>query len=678
MKANSVMRIDGHKWKSLYYAHRKSLLFLLFALTVSAVVACLYMGDLSSKVLKHTSYISNRDEEQFVHDFTSGMRIEQTFSCYHDFDLITLDFSDHDMVLQGKVTVQILDEQSSEILISSEKEMSDIHYQIPLEVSFADVGGGQAGRSYRVVLYSDGTADDAVGVYGYVSDDETAWINGIESEFALSIGVHGYTGSFTILAVMILGIGMLAILLVILGTFEGRFREENVFLLLACPFVICMLLMWPGNSVYDETRHYHTVYNYSNSILGYGNSEDGTELQMRKCDVLADEIQRGLGSAENAQAQSWGYYIQRMTEETGSTEMVPVLISAAPVVQNGTIIEYLPATLGLTLGRLLGVDYLGTGTLARLANVICYLALCYFAIRKTPILKSLFVLLSALPMNLYQVSGISYDGLTFGIGIVVLAYIMKLWVGRLVKKEWISLTTFAMMLGCCKGGVYLALLLLLCFIPKEHYEGRKWLKITGVVFAGGIAMLYSFVPVMMRWFGLGDNVSYVVNEIYTTSGKMHLMFAFKYPFRFIKMLAKTLIINDELYLGQMLGYRTAWANGTISSVVMLLFLVMLIFASMRIDDKDLKIDLKARLGILFILIVEVVGMHAIFLVDTPINSTIIVGCQGRYFILFIPCILLLFRNNGLIFKEKREYLYPLFSMAQLIYLYNFLELFMCA
>lgn len=658
--------------------HRSSILFVFLALIVSMVIACLYMGDLSSKVLKYTSYISNRDEEQFVHDFTSGMRIEQRFSCYHDFDLITLDFSDHDMVLQGKVTVQILDEQSSEILISFEKEMSDIHYQIPLEISFADVGGGQAGRSYRVVLYSDGTVDDAVGVYGYVSDDETAWINGIESEFALSIGVHGYTGSFTILTVTILGIGMLTILLVILGTFEGRFREENIFLLLAVPFVISMLLMWPGNSVYDETRHYHTVYNYSNCVLGYGSSEDGTELQMRKCDVLDYEVQKGIGSAENAQAQSWGYYIQRMTEENGSTELVPVSISAASVVKNGTIIEYLPATLGLTLGRLLGLDYLGTGTLARLANVICYLALCYFAIRKTPTLKSLFVLLSALPMNLYQVSGISYDGLTYGIGIVVFAYIMKLWVDGLVKKEWISLTVFAMMLGCCKGGVYLTLLLLLCFIPKEQYEGRKWLKIAGVVFAGGIAMLYSFVPVILRWFGFGLEQTSIVNGASIVSNQFHLSLVYTAPFKFIKLLVKTLVENGDKYLGQMLGYRTAWANAVIDEVVMLPFLVLMILAVCKTDETDFSLGCRARIGISVLLLAEVVGMHAIFLTETPISSPEIVGCQGRYFILFIPCILLLFRNNGLIFKEKQEYLYPLFGMAQLIYLYNFLELFMCA
>ena len=43
-----------------------------------------------------------------------------------------------------------------------------------------------------------------------------------------------------------------------------------------------------------------------------------------------------------------------------------------------------------------------------------------------------------------------------------------------------------------------------------------------------------------------------------------------------------------------------------------------------------------------------------------------------------PHILLLFRNNGLMYKEKKEYLYPCFSMAQLVYLYFFLEIFMCA
>lgn len=657
---------------------RTCLVFLALALLICLIIGFMYKGDLSNRVLTYITYISNQDEEQFVHDFTTGMEIQQVFSSYHDFDLITLSFSDHDAVQRGKIQLQIIDQETGEAVISSEMNMSEIHYAVPVEVSFHDIGGGKADHEYLIVLHSSQTEETAIGVYGYHTERQTASINGEKSDYALSIGIHGYTKAFKILTLSVLLISMIAIIAVVLGTFEFRLKEQNVFLLLAMPFTLCMLTMWPGNHVYDEDRHYYTVYNYSNRILEYGNSEDGTELLMRQCDVQNSAVQKGLGTAQNEQAQSFGFYTERIMEKDFNTELVTVDIGYAPVVQNGTWIEYFPEIIGMTLGRILHCNYYWMGTLARLMNIACYMALCYLAICKTPTLKSLFVLLSALPMNLYQISGISYDGFTFGVGIVLFAFIMKLWVKGLERKEWILFAILSVALGSCKGGVYLTLLLLLCFIPKKQFENKKWIKIVLMISVGGISMLWSFVPVMLRWFGFGLQETPIVNGVSSVSNMFHLSFAYTYPAQFIKMLVKTLVENADMYLGQMLGYRTAWANTTIDQVVMLPFLVLLIMAAIKTDENDFTVGRKARIGIAVLLGLEFVGMHAIFLTETPMNSHIIIGCQGRYFILFIPCILLLFRNNGIVFKEKREYLYPLFSMAQLVYLYYFLELFMCA
>lgn len=672
------MKNDAIKLKIIIVKHRSCLVFFLLALIISVGIAYLYIEELSNKILPYISYVSNQDEEQFVHDFVAGMEIQQDFASYHDFDLITLSFSDHDTIQQGTLQLRIIDNETEEILIDREIDMGDIHYAVPVKISFEDVGGGKEKHNYSILLNSRQTGETAVGIYGYITEGQTALINGEKSDFALSIGIQGYTKAFKILPLLVLAISMLAIVAVIFGTFEFKLKEQEIFLLLAIPFVSCMLMMWPGNHVYDETRHYYTVYDYSNRLLGYGKSEDGTELLMRRCDTIDDAVQQGLATSRHEQAQSWAYYIEQMGNKNLNTEMVSVDISYAPVVQNGTWIEYLPEIIGLTIGRLLRCDYLGMGTLARLMNIACYMALCYFAICKTPTLKPLFVLLSALPMNLYQVSGISYDGMTFGVGIVVFAFVLKLWVKGLNRKEWFFFAVFAMVLGSCKGGVYLTLLLLLFFIPAKQFQSRKWMKVFGIILSGGVSMLYSFVPVMVRWFGIGIEDTTIVNGVSSVSNMLHLSFAYTYPFHFIKMVVKTLIENADMYLGQMLGYRTAWANTIIDWVVMLPFLILMFGATVKTSENDFTVEVRARVGIAILLGLEIVGMHAIFLTETPMNSHVIEGCQGRYFILFIPCVLLLFRNNGIVFKEKREYLYPLFSMAQLVYMYSFLELFMCA
>ena len=93
--------------------------------------------------------------------------------------------------------------------------------------------------------------------------------------------------------------------------------------------------------------------------------------------------------------------------------------------------------------------------------------------------------------------------------------------------------------------------------------------------------------------------------------------------------------------------------------------------------REQDIGIKMRAGIFVLLAIEMLGLHVIFLVETPIYSDIVQGFQGRYFMMFIPCIMLMFRNNKLSFNSTEDYLYPCYSMAQMFYLYFFIKMFMC-
>lgn len=634
---------------------------------------------LSNQILQYTSHISNQDEEQFIHDFTSGMEIEQKFVCYSDFDFITLSFSDHDQVIQGKVGIQISDATTNEILMSEEREASSIHYSKPVEISFDSFGGGKADILYEITLSSFETEDVGLGVFGYKSEGETASIDGRSSEYVLSIGMHSYTNIYKNLTKWVLGIGIFTVVCTIIATFAFGLREEHMFLILSLPFVLCMLLMGPGNEVYDQGRHYHTVYHYSNILLGCGTEDTMSEIQMRECDIVDKNVEEKIGEARNGQAQKLAYYVDRMYESVDDTTTIEVDVSSSPVVNDGKVIQYAPGVLGMTLARLLGLNHFWMLIVTKIAIIGFYLCVCYYAIVKIPILKMMLVLVSALPMNLYQAAGISYDSFTYAVGILVFAFIIKLWHEGFEKADWIKLAIAVAVLGNCKGGVYLTLILLMCFIPREKYESRKWIKIGLMLIIAGISMLFGFMSTIISWFIIapqGDNVSGVINSGGAVAEKLSIMYVLSEPINFVKMFLQTMIENGDIYLGQLLGYRTAWASDTIPIIVVLPFLVLLILSVIGEEKDRFGINVIGRIGIGGILLIELIGMQAIFLSETPVYSDVIIGFQGRYFILFIPCILLLFRNEGLVFKEKKEYLYPCFSIAQLVYLFFFLELFM--
>lgn len=654
--------------------------FLFSMITLFIIVLIMLMGkaDLEDKILPYTSHISNRDELQIISDFTSGMTIQQSFVSPQNFDFLTLSFSDHDQSIEGKTAVLIYEQSSKVVLLYRELENSAIHYGTPVNISFEEIGGGKAEQVYEITLISSDTTKTALGVFGYESANNTAVINGEESRYSLSIGTHSYTSLYKKITLIILGIAGLSIVFVIAGTFWLRLKEHQMFLLLAIPFILCMLLVWPGNKVYDEERHYHTFYYYSNILLGCAEEDTGIQIRMRQCDIIDWSAQSLRGAAINGQAQDYWYYMQKMGDSSVNKSLVLVDVSSSPVVSNGTLLEYLPGTLGMTLGRLLGLNYFWMMTLTRLTAIVFYLVMCYMAIKTAPVLKMVIVFTSALPVELYQTSGLSYDGFTYCVGILLFAYILKLWNEGLKRKEWIIFGILTFVLGTCKGGVYLTLILLMLLIPNEKYYGKKLRSFSIMLMLAGISMLSSFIPTFMRWFGLGDNTDVIVNSTETVGGRYHLIYAFKEPIGFLKMFILTMIENTDKYLGQLLGYRTAWSNEAISLAVMIPFLVILILAGCKTDKDQFEIGAKSRLGIFAILVAELVGMHSIFLVETPIYSNIINGFQGRYFLLFLPCILLVFRSNGLVFVKKKEYLYPYFSMAQIIYLYFFLKIFMCA
>lgn len=165
--------------------YRPAYLFTALVGTVAILLMVMFKFDLGGKVLSYASHATNRDEEQIVHDFTAGMKIEQEFSSYEDFDFITLSFSDHDVSLQGKLVVQVT--EGDNILIYEERDVSHIHYSIPMEISFRDAGGGKADTAYRITLQSVEADETALGVFGYKTETNRALINGEESEYGRSM-----------------------------------------------------------------------------------------------------------------------------------------------------------------------------------------------------------------------------------------------------------------------------------------------------------------------------------------------------------------------------------------------------------------------------------------------------------------------------------------------------------
>lgn len=665
-------------WRDAIHMKQSRDIWLFTGLALGALLLILIMvkSDLEAVIPDHSTQVGNRDELQIVQNFVSGMTIQQEFICGSDFDYLTLSFSDHDQTIAGK-TYFIVQKLGTEDLIYEEIDNNTIHYAVPVKISMDQLGGGHADQTYLVTIGAVDTQDIALGVYGYESDTNQALINGQYAGYSLSIGAHTYTKVFYIITAIILGIGVVGMFLTVEGTFAFHLKAQQMFLILAIPFGICMILLGEGNATYDESRHYHTVYHYSNVILGKADNDSETTIKMRACDIPDGKAWADRSVLVNDQAQGFCFSLSTWRNSADNT-LVSRDISNAPIVGNGTLVEYLPAIVGMTAARLLGFNYFWMRMLTKASTFVFYLVICYYAIKITPVLKMGLVFVSALPMSLYQSSGISYDGFTYCIGILIFSLMMKLWKEGFKRKDWWLLGALIFILGSCKGGVYLTIIFLMAAVPKERFSKEKWMICLITVLWAGVSLLFFYAPVIVRWFSLesiagGQDIP-VTN---TESGTMQIAYALKQPLSFLTMFVRTLIEKADVYVGQALGYRTAWSNQPIALTVMLPFLILLVLSAAKTENDDLNIPVRGKLLILGMLLIELLGMHVIFLVETSVYATTINGFQGRYFILFLPCILLLLRHGGLEFRKGKERLYPMFSMAQAIYLFFFIKMFLC-
>ena len=183
-------------------------LFAGMALVAAVLILIMTKSDLVDRIPDFATQVGNRDEQQIIENFTTGMTVRQEFVCSSDFDYLTLSFSDHDQSIAGKTYVMVQEPESGN-QIYQELDNRTIHYAVPVKISMDQLGGGKAGITYLVTIGAADTQETALGVYGYVSDTDQALVNGEYTGYRLSIGAHTYTNTFHIVTALILGIGIM-------------------------------------------------------------------------------------------------------------------------------------------------------------------------------------------------------------------------------------------------------------------------------------------------------------------------------------------------------------------------------------------------------------------------------------------------------------------------------------
>lgn len=466
-------------------------------------------------------------------------------------------------------------------------------------------------------------------------------------------------------------------------------RLETVFAAAVLLFGIGYLCVLPPLSAPDEVKHYISAYQLSNRMMGLPAPGEDGKVRVREEDWFAEDstgeyqpylAEGGALATDEDGADGAKVLGQTLTEETyrlihekglsgweeplrvgdaagsgtgGAAGSGLALSNHQPVVT--TPFGYLMPALGITLARLLGLNSLGLLYLGRLMNLLMYTVAAFLAMRRLPFGKEVLFGVGLLPMTIHLSASYSYDVLIlagifyFTAHCLYLAYEAE----RVRPADVLILAAVMAVAGPCKM-VYAVFMGLCLLIPVRKFGGwGRWaLSAACVLGAWVLAMVLVNSQTIASYATETENyISWADEAGFSLTMLLHQ------PVKLFQMFYNTIIWQAEYWHLTMIGGYLGHVDVVLDVpyLVVILFTVCLLGLTFRKPGDTLILTGGKRIWI-WVLCAACAGatMFSMLLAWTPVSSRIICGVQGRYFLPFLPILLLTWKNDIVVLTKNAD------------------------
>lgn len=432
---------------------------------------------------------------------------------------------------------------------------------------------------------------------------------------------------------------LIVLLILILITMTYLMYIYNVRLYKAS-FVIIMLigiiytLIVPQFSVPDEYTHYLTSYSQSSILLGEKAFDERGNV------LLYEDSSNALVRASHPTVNE---YVKEYDGLIGKEKfrINQPYISRAPLTLGS--FGYFPQVLGVSLGRILGLNGIQTGVFGRISALLLFAVLISYSLKIIPkFFEKVLFTISILPMTLQQVCSYNYDSVLFTACFFLFAYLLYLiYEKEKINKLDIALVTLSSIIIATIKFVYLPILGLGLLIPREKFTLKNGKTLVILMLA--VLSLGSYLVVMkcnnLFWNVHESNTSSLINYNTFTISQV-----IQHPIHEIVIIIATFQRFTADYISQMISGPLGWLEMNVPALQLSGFLMMLFYSLFNVEKKS-KIDQKVKLcsGLISMMIILIVIL-ALQISWTPDNSMIVVGVQGRYFLPILPMVLLAMKD----------------------------------
>ena len=601
----------------------------------------------------YTADVISGDKKGTMLPLKEGMTVTQTFVYPEDQMMaVGVELYSDAYKNKGEFSMKVYDMETNELLgedTFDASQLTDMRAAAIDDVSYFNVGtpndiSGNENR-YMRIEFSVVSLSEKSSVYLYANGNtkyNQAQVTGADTEDPLNIVVRGYCYHYGYWAEFFKW-GTNVIYFMLAGCYilimVFRAKPHQIFVIAGTCMALCYAFLLPPGTVPDEIGHIETTYYYSNKLLGI-EEPDAESIYVRKTD------QEAIGKLQTTPTlKEYNYFILNITHRSDDTKLVK--IDATKGSDNWLL--YAPAILGVTAGRLIGLNGITTLYAGRFFMMFVYLIFAFFAIKRVPVGKAAMFIVVLSPMFIQQSCSYSYDAMPIELTTLFVAELFSVLYEdrKMRKRDIIILSALAFVIASCKAGTYIPECLLLFLIPKEKYESEKQCRRMRIGFL--VVMILGFlinsIPYLMMVLGVTEATTEL--QQYSNSLNCYTVSDVLFnPGNTVRVLITTFLQYIDFYFEGSFAGPLGWLNIGINPMWGYLMAGLMLLGVTAVKDEPEYITKKQRVWIALALLATVAMVTAAMFVSwTGKGSTTISGIQGRYFTPILFCFFFLFRGK---------------------------------
>lgn len=423
----------------------------------------------------------------------------------------------------------------------------------------------------------------------------------------------------------------LAILaIIIINMIKYRKQIEKLFLTFIIPIGIMFIILMPINWVPDEEGHMFKTYDISkgNLITPLGEKNEG--------DIYVPREMMELFTSRDG--MSYSTIHNHMQKEANYKDVVP----AQTIAKTYFPANYISGAIVFTVSRLLNINILLACYIARLVNFLLAICVIYYCIKIIPFGKLLLAIYMFLPMSIQQLASLSADVFINSISILFITYNLKLLYQKrdLDIKQKILYYILALSISLSKYVYFPLVFMSLLLIKNKNISKRNRNELIIVSTVTSIITAAAWFLLSQKYVDVRDYI--IKNNVQPIE---QIKFILKNPFAYVKILIETFQTTGEFYINTFIGSSLALLNIDIPQIYITIYLISLVLLPLleKCEESFEKYQKWIMIGIALILILLIIT--GLYITWSPLQSPLVSGVQGRYFVPVFILILLAFMNK---------------------------------